>query len=384
MDEHFSRHFNGLAVITFALYVFFSIICSQTQFQVVYPGILSGYRVLQWVIFIVLVLIYIDTRPRVTDFLVYITVAAFGLYSVYLLHDYRMGMLLMFVMSIRKVNYMQLLIAGFVSTVAAAVLCLVAFGLGWIPDKILYRVNTGELRYSLGFAHPNYFGIVVLVIIAYWCILRGRRLNLLDVLISVSIGLFVLKIADARSESILIIVTPIACFVTNLFSQERILRWLESRIFRNSIRAIPLLLASCSVFVTVWLSPGSVFYNSVNHMLSSRLAIFQYYYGIAGVHLLPKVINTYFMNSTFVGMDNSYVYLFVSFGIVMFILYLVLTIKILNDVLNSKQVSLLIVTVMMLILGLVESTVIYPFVGFVYVIAKSASERIVDNMEDQH
>lgn len=352
--------------IIFSSYSFLSIIAMWSEYKYEAPIIYNFYKIYQYILIFILPIIYILSKPKIKEMVIYLALIVLGIYSLIKLHDYRFIMFILFLFAAINTNFLLIIKANFTADCFAFFLVLLSYFVGILPNTIYIRVGGERIRQSLGFAHPNFLGMVVMLIVLQYILLRKARFNIIDTIFSLVFVILFNEVCDSRASEFASIFVIVSVFIFNSFNSLKG-KLKVKKLLINIIKLCPFLLATLSYVIVLYAVPGTTFYNNANKLLSSRLDIFQFYYKIVGLHLFPKPIYSLFMNSTFVGMDNAYIYLLVSFGVIALIVYCSIIYKLISFCFLHKEYYLLFVTLALCIFGLVESTVIYPFVGVCFI-----------------
>ena len=103
-----------------------------------------------------------------------------NIYSLIKLHDYRFIMFILFLFAAINTNFLLIIKANFTADCFAFFLVLLSYFVGILPNTIYIRVGGERIRQSLGFAHPNFLGMVVMLIVLQYILLRKARFNIID------------------------------------------------------------------------------------------------------------------------------------------------------------------------------------------------------------
>lgn len=350
--------------IIFSIYSAFSIFTTWTELQNVVPTILVVYKMFQWLIIALLVMSFIASIPSLRLALVFVVLVLLGVYSTISLHDYRFLMFVLFSFATTQANLKIVIRMNLIINIFVFASVVFMNLVGFLPDEILYRTDAQIVRHSLGFAHPNFLGAMILLIILEYFYVRSYKITVFELVILLVFNWFFMFISDSRATGFIAIATMLAFTFVKIFGEIKFNKiFMDSRL-KFLIQNLSFVLALVSILVTVMVKPGTQIFTELSTLTSGRIDIFQYYFGINGFHLWPKAIKDLFQNSTFVGMDNAYINLMVSFGILILISYCLLLRKFTIQIMENKSSSLLIIIIAFMIWGLVESTIVYPFVGF--------------------
>lgn len=136
-----------------------------------------------------------------------------------------------------------------------------------------------------------------------------------------------------------------------------------------------------SLSVLLFVKQGTILYLLINKLLSSRLDIFQFYYQLVGIKLLPQKITVYFQDSTFAGMDNAYIFAAVYDGLILFVVFFVIE-QIIAKKIQVAPYNVSLVFLFILLVGLTEALIIYPFINMMVIyFGQESNPPFMDNKD---
>ena len=121
-------------------------------------------------------------------------------------------------------------------------LCIIIIGNFFLDFQTEQFIRNGQVRYSLGFSHPNFLGFVV-ILISFFLILRKEKVSLFD-LFFISLSIVFLYYIP-RSMTSVILLTLLLCFLFCIY-------FYKSKIdafFDNKRRKLLLLYVVVSIFL---------------------------------------------------------------------------------------------------------------------------------------
>lgn len=154
--------------------------------------------------------------------------------------------------------------------------------LGVIQNIAVERGTEGEnVRYALGFSHPNQFGFFITVICCAYVCLRATRMRLGDYLFLLACAAVVLMVADSRTSVIGIMLLALFSFV----SKFGVATGHASRLIAVAC-VVVIACATVSVILMVIYDDANPVMFSISKLLSSRPYYANYYFENYGIHLL--------------------------------------------------------------------------------------------------
>lgn len=202
---------------------------------------------------------------------------------------------------------------------------LVAFSavIGFIPNDVY--IHEGKKAYALGFAYYSNIPYILLVaLLAFFWLANSRKKENIILLTSIPLQILIYKISTTRlvlAIYSIFIVTVILSRILNSNRKHKILMFFSTIMFPCA--------AIMTFFVSIYYAKNG-FFMSLNKLLNNRLefnarAFITYKISIIGEKIITSnegfdanYVNRYFY------VDSGYVYSLISYGIVFFIILMVL------------------------------------------------------------
>lgn len=233
-------------------------------------------------------------------------------------------LLLLYIISAYRVDIIT--VSKIIFIVELCLLIVIPFlsFLNVIDTVYLYSSERG-LRSSLGFTHPNRFGINVLTLCCAYSTFRFPKIKFYDIAFYIFCCITVSNIADSRTSSLLILLLPcINILVKYLKKSNKI--FLLYYIF---IVIFFVLLISSFAITFLYNSNSSWQYN-LNNLLSNRPFLWNYYYkhNLFTLFGRPDYSSTAMLGVHNFVIDNSFIKLMIVYGIVPLFIFIFIYIKI--------------------------------------------------------
>lgn len=364
---------NYIYVFLFVTYTFFSILIMFSAFNIQSPEMVVLYKFVKIIIICSLVLIVLFRPYKIQTMFLMMVVLSIALYGYYINSQERMLIFLLFAFASKNINPRKVLRLDFFVRVLSFVMVIFLYALG-VLQKVYFFRPTGEWRDSLGFAHPNYGGIVLLTIVIEWVLLRNKKINLFESLSILGISYVFYKFFLDRTDWILTILLVLLVIVSNSNLIYKSMNHLISTILPLVGWALSIL----SLIVLFFVTPGSRLYLELNAVLSSRLDIFQFYYKLSGLKILPQNITTYFKDSTFAGMDNSAIYIALFDGMILLFVFCIVE-QFIGKNLKNYAINVKLAFLILMLTGLTEALMIYPFINMFVVYYGQYESKVMTN-----
>ena len=199
---------------------------------------------------------------------------------------------------------------------AATFLLTVCFAYFGVIDNFV-GVRAGVTRYSMGFTHPNYFGLFLLIICFSFSVLRFGKNPLPDILLIAVTDALNLAVADSRTCVMLSLVQVVLLLVFYFVRSES-----SRRLMRRVFAAGVLLVVALSMYFMVAYDPSNPVHLALDSALSGRLRLAHGYFQMQPFTLLGSTFEQfspiYWENGrpyAFV-VDNAWCHLILRYGLV--------------------------------------------------------------------
>ena len=229
---------------------------------------------------------------------------------------------------------------------------------GIIPDSIdlHYRLVNGvqKIRDDFGFGNPNAMFFYLMPIYTGYIYIRYEKYNWLDRIVLWSLAIFVFVITYSRTGFFVII---LGLIMVEIFRYIDIFKF---NFIKIVVTNIPLILILVSLFIGVVFAKNP----KLNSLLSAR----------------PEYWNKYLSNMSIFGnsqsnsmfytypLDNSYVYLLSLYGILVTLLFILITNFSLNKFIEQKNYKFLIITLMFFLYGFGENILFSASLNFTLIL----------------
>lgn len=262
----------------------------------------------------------------------------------------------------RKIDFDKLIKTIFATKIIGVTMVVLLWICGIVSTNEFYRINNnGELikRYTLGFIHPNVAFLNFYLLVLMYLYIRFEKLNLKDYIGILTITLLIYRLTDSRTGVISVLIAIILAFVL------RYKLLIKFKFIKNIIVLIPLICGIGSVFLCKIYSNNNYLLNSINNILTGRLELGNRFLSIYNIKLLgQKVIEGSSLNGSYLRIDNGYIKLILSYGIVIFIIYIILQIKILKKyTFRTYEYKKVLLIVSFSIYGLTEVYIYNAFIN---------------------
>lgn len=237
----------------------------------------------------------------------------------------------------------------------STLLVIILYKLNYATNIIVVR--EGIMRNSYGFSSPNVIANYSLLIFLSVAYSKQNNWKFKDSILCFLISLFVYSFTNSRMSFLLSTILSIVMLVSTLKKENDI----------NKIHNISLYCFAISSFISIlfsYLYMNNNYYQKMqglNELLSYRLSYTSKYLQMPGISAFGKEMifvsnkQALLTGERWSGLDNSYVYILVSWGIIGFLIYLLSIIKLHKFLLKEKNYYAFIVLIFLSIIGITEN-----------------------------
>lgn len=201
---------------------------------------------------------------------------------------------------------------------------LVVFAFTWLGfiENLAYTRGT-EVRYCLGFSHPNTLGLYLLLMCFSFSVFRFGKNPIPDLILIAIAGAFNLIVANSRTCVVLSLVQAVL-LVVFYWARNRNAR----KILGPFLVVIVALVVVISINFMIAFDPSSSFHASLNSALSGRFWLASSYYGMQSLTTFGssfKQFDTIYWDwgkPVVFLVDNAWCHLILHFGIIPFFIFL--------------------------------------------------------------
>lgn len=207
----------------------------------------------------------------------------------------------------------------------------------------MWRNGNMDIRYSLGFGHPNTLHLSLFILIALYIYTHYDKLKIRHYLLLMAINLIIFYFSVSRTGIIVTTILILLTFLSKNFKRiNKIINKLPSKIY---------LILMALAFLTGLLYGKLPILNTLDNIFNGRIAYTHYFLTTYNYSLFGHNISLD-NNALF---DNGYIFLYTQYGIIglLFISYLI--IKICNDIEKNKNSKKAVLVISFLIYIFTES-----------------------------
>lgn len=253
----------------------------------------------------------------------------------------------------KKLNADDVIEKLFCANVLAFCVTTVSALLGIIPNISTFAEN-GARRLSLGFTHPNTAAIVVVQIVSIlWCSRKRNTIKMLSAIFGFCLCYF---ICYSRTASLVLV--ALLLFQSIVFIVNKIKGRLKVQLWK----CVYILggLAFTVILVSFAIASGMLDLNNYDALLSGRIRLIQRYYSYYKVTLWGQRVllgsRAYALGMS--TLDNAYVFLLLTGGVVIFCLYICAFIQTVRKLVKQRANTKLLTFIQYALYGLSETVAV--------------------------
>jgi hypothetical protein len=246
----------------------------------------------------------------------------------------------------------------------------------------LYFIRKGQVRYALGFNHPNTLGYFMLMLYMEYIyykntliknkVSNGIKKYLPYIVVNIVI-LHIMNVAHSRTSQICMIIYNIALIISTKKAQENDVKQ-KSRKKINTYPILYIAITIISFYSTALYESGSSIMYEINNIFSNRLNIQMEYLRLYDLNIIGRPMEY------FTTLDNSYMHILINYGILAWIAYGLIFSKIFSKATSNKilKINMIILT----IYGLMEWYTVRPILD-IFILCVSANISNKGDKEDE-
>lgn len=216
--------------------------------------------------------------------------------------------------------------------------------MGIVDSSYVYRHSSAEYRDSLGFIHPNTAGNILFTISSIYILVKNnsfKKINYIVLLLPIAVSIFVL---DSRTSSVVLIIMFTLVYFSNNFNviRKKMLWGISSILF--------LFINVFTVFTMYNFNNNQPFWQRLDGLLSGRLFFINEYFKKYGLSIFGQSIEfgeelarSYGFSFSYFGIDSGYARILINYGVLFYILFLLLFLHLGNLAYRSNNTALLII-----------------------------------------
>ncbi len=255
----------------------------------------------------------LEDRYTVKEFVINIVLIVLGIISTLIISNTSILISFCIVIGMKNIDYKTALKFVFWIRLVTCILIMLGTALGVIQNLVETR-ESGMARYSMGYAHPNTFGIYCFVIISLWFILYGEKHWKMKVVVASLVNIFQFMLTNSRTSFLLILLFLCMVVYSKCIRNTKLFARISPYVM------IIFFLVNLLMPLTLNYAIGSV----LNDLLNSRVSLSGDFLRVYGIDWFGQIIANKTGENGYWHLDSGFLNLFLQFGAVIGIVYLIL------------------------------------------------------------
>lgn len=342
-------------VFFLTVWSFLNVICNLTTIDGMLLNICGILLSVIWMMIRLFIIVKITTELEINDLKICLLLL-FAIVSDYVSGGATITTAIWFICGAKNINIDKIVKPVFFAHLIG-VSCIVCMALSGAIENTVYTRGTGEIRYSMGFFHPNTFAGHMIFLTSLYLMIRNlkNRIRCIDCMLIALCTVWTYKITNSGTGLILM-GTLCALGLLICFSNIKFVK----RINEFFLDKLKYLIVFMPIFV-LWLTlvfdnKSTQFKGTLLSRVSQAAIYFKYYTPNILGHSL-ELNYTLDYNNLFT-LDNAYIFLLLQSGIVLFGLFIIGQILLAKKVAKEKRY---------LLLGILTVYAIYGFTETMYI-----------------
>ncbi len=233
--------------------------------------------------------------------------------------------------------------------------------LGFIENVKQYRIDDlgkTTIRYSLGFAHPNTTYLYFFVLVILFIYIHYDKIELKHYILLLTLGYLMYMITDSRTGYYNLI---ISLFITYILKNKKIMK---NKFVKVLLSLSPIILSIGILVCSIYYSQSNSILNRLNQLLSGRIELSNKFLNIYGIKLFgQQIVEGSDLNGSYLRIDSGYISLLLTCGVIAFVFYIILHVKILKIYLYNQKYKEVLFLLSFLVYGLTEVYIYNVFIN---------------------
>lgn len=313
--------------------------------------------------FIILLKIIMFDKYSLNNFILILTLFIFSSLA-YLESGYEnLFYLPIFIIGAKNIEFRKICKTYLVIGLLIVITSMIAVKLNIIEHIIYFRDD--KIRYSFGSVYATDFAARMFFLTATYCYIRNQKLNIIDSILFIMLGIFIIYFCDARLDSISIFMLSTLPFISNLINNKKIYIGKVKR--KLLILTIPIM-AMISIVLTYVYNPDNLIFTYLNRVLSNRLKLGKRGIEEYGLSLFGQVVEMRGFGASngqvedYFFIDNSYLYIALRYGVVLLLIICIYYSLFIKYRVDNKD---LLLPIIIILIG-INSMIAHHFIDIAY------------------
>lgn len=349
--------------MVYVLYMIAFYVLYASNFKVLLNNAEQIYRISYYLVAISMCILFVFSKMRLKYWMLSLVCVFIGFLVYKRANDNSILIAIFVILGAQNVDFEKFIKFDLVLRSFLFIFVALSEKFGIIGSTILYR-SDGFVRDAFGFLQPNTAGALLLSIYLEYLILRYKKMNFFDYLISICLITFTLLTTNSRSSLLGMILGMFLVF----FLRSKIYTYFNNKFINFWIEALFPLLALESYLAVNFFNPALRGWSVLNQLFSGRLNLISYFIKNYPVTLFGQYVqlqDAMNLKSTyFLVIDNGYISVLLKYGLVTLLFFCFFSILYTKKLLSDRNFAYLVPVIVMSFVGLMENTLYYPTYNF--------------------
>ena len=262
---------------------------------------------------------------------------------------------------------------------------------GLTNNYYMYRIN-GTLRSSMGFSHPNVFGVYIFSLCCEFVYLNYGKIKIYQAVLILCLSFVVTYFSDSRGSQYGIIILLVLLLAIKPKKIEQIFK---NKVIKSIIFSLFFIFTILSYVVANNYSNSNKYMVEINTALTGRVNLAAKFLDKYDVNLFGNKLEIVTTKesaetgkSTMV-LDNAYLKILLNYGIIIDIIFGIMVTLSMKKAINNKDYVFCMIFILYLIRG-ISGNILFSLYGNVfliyisnYIYNKGSKEVLIDNEQDE-
>lgn len=371
---------NFLFLSSWIIFLFYILLFNESELGYAIDNSIIKPMIFGIVLFISIIKIIVCNKYKLNNLIFIIALTVFMIIVSHLSNNYNLLLFEMLIIASKNVEFRKIVKIDMIIRIICIAILFLLCREGFI-NNYTATIN-GSLKQAYGWLHPNTFGAISSIVILEYLYLNWNKLTVLKAGFAATLIIIVFFISASRTNVYLITFT---LFFSYFMKHFKFLR--ENRVINEICVYIYPIMAVVSFLLVFLYNKGYSIGVFLNDLTTGRLYLANLFYKEYGISMLGqplKIITTrqaLKYGLTPAVLDMAYMRLIIQYGVIYFIVFIVLNTLTQKKIIKQKKYPELMLMIFFAIIGLAENTVLYLYMNIGLFLIIQAREKSGENGE---
>lgn len=318
-------------------------------------------------------------KTKLKDWVILFSLLLLAFTTYYSSRNIDFSFFLLVVLGMRNKDIYKVIKSVYIGMLLGIIFVLFMYLIGLSPDIV--QIRLGRVRHSLGFSLPIILPALYYSLVSAFILLKKNKLKSKHILIIVLFSIIIMLMCDGRAPMLLTLLTVFTVYFTTNTSIST--KKLSNIFFWISVICL-IFAISMSLYFVFYYDSNNIYHFKINEQLTGRAYWWNLYQSTYDINLFGQNIlrvggasindSSVFLNSNLMILDNGYLSIIFEYGVVTFIIFIILLTVNLKILKVKKDYISLIVWLGWIMYGIVSNQIYFidrnfALFQFVYVLS---------------